>query len=281
MQLFLKNAEAKLVESLSVVNDPAGWYALHFHLGHLMEEYKSEFQYNIAVNLIHDLLKNYDGGIFMLADQSIVVLCFGLEKSMQNKIIFQMRYLYMDDPLSYNDDGTECLDFCTAYDLRTDWQEFWNFGSRRMAVSARKTSPGPRNVELLEGENWKPHRPQKAHLSAVTLAAVERDLQYADLSKVIRRQAICAVVKGAPIRNVLDELYINISHLRQVMRAEVDFLSNRWLFKYLTQLLDVRMIEFIRANPRYIDNAVSINLNAETIISSAFTEFDAMLLARK
>ena len=282
MQLFLKNAEVKLVEALSVLHEPTGWHAIHFHLGQLMEEYKSEFQFNIAINLIHDLLKAYEGGIFLLADQSIVVLCFGLEKALMNKIVFQMRYLYMDDPLSYNDDGSENPDFSSYYDLRTQWQEFWNLGSRRMAVSARR-SPAPvpqsQNASREEAtDSWRPERPgSKNKLSATTLASVERDLQYADLSKVIRKQAICAVLPNTPIRHVLDELYIHISHLRQVLRSEVDFLSNRWLFKYLTQLLDQRMIDFIRANPRYMDSAVSINLNAETLLSSAFNEFDAML----
>ena len=284
MQLFLKNAEVKLVESLSVVHEPAGWHAIHFHLGQLMEEYKSEYQFNIAINLIHDLLKSYEGGIFLLADQSIVVLCFGLEKSLQQKIIFQMRYLYMDDPLSYNDDGSENPDFSSAYDLRTQWQEFWNLGSRRMAVAARRGgAPLSPQVQVAatsqaEADSWRPQRPgNKNKLSATTLASVERDLQYADLSKVIRKQAICAVLVNSPIRHVLDELYINIAHLRQVLRADVDFLSNRWLFKYLTQLLDQRMIEFIRTNPRYMDSAVSINLNAETLLSNAFNDFDAML----
>jgi hypothetical protein len=281
MQLFLKNAEVKLVEALSVLHEPAGWQALHFHLGQLMEEYKSEYQFNIATNLIHDLLKTHEGGIFLLADQSIVVLCFGLEKTLQNKIIFQMRYLYMDDPLAYNDDGGENPEFCHAYDLRTDWQEFWNLGSRRMAVTARKgTAPVQKNDNdaTPESDNWRPQRAgNKNNLSATSLASIERDLQYADLSKVIRRQAICAVLPNTPIRHVLDELYINITHLRQVLRAEVDFLSNRSLFKYLTQLLDQRMIEFIRNNPRYMDSAVSINLNAETLLSSTFADFDAML----
>ena len=282
MQLFLKNAEVKLVEALSVLHEPNGWHAIHFHLGQLMEEYKSEFQFNIAINLIHDLLKTYEGGIFLLADQSIVVLCFGLEKTLQNKIIFQMRYLYMDDPLSYDDDGKENPDFCNYYDLRTQWQDFWNLGSRRMAVSARRgnapAAPQIQNASKEEADSWRPQRPgNKNKLSASTLASVERDLQYADLSKVVRRQAICAVTPGVPIRHILDELYIHIAHLRQVLRSEVDFLSNRWLFKYLTSLLDQRMIEFVRTNPRYMDTPVSINLNTETLLSSAFTEFDNML----
>lgn len=279
MQIFLKNSELKLMETLSALEEPAGWHAVHFHLGQLMEEYKSEYQFNIAVNLIHDLLKGYDGGIFLLEDQSIITLCFGLERSIHNKIIFQLRYLYMDDPLSYSEDGKENPHFSTTYDLRTEWNEFWSLCSRRMAVSARSKPAAPeQEPDVPERENnLRRPRPSKSRLSAQSLARVERDLMYADLSRAVRRQAICASLPGIPMRHVLDELYINIAHLRQVLRSEVDFLSNRWLFKYLTQMLDQRMVEFIRANPRYLDQPVSINLNVETLMSPWFAEFDAQL----
>ena len=80
------------------------------------------------------------------------------------------------------------------------------------------------------------------------------------------------------VRRVFDEMYININHLRQMLRSEVDFLSNRWLFKYITRILDERMIELIRHNPkRYLDTPISVNLNVETILSSWFTEFDAVI----
>lgn len=281
MQIFLKSAEVKLVETLGAIHEPAGWYAVHFHLGQLMEQYKSEYQFNIAINLIHDLLKGYDGGIFLLEDHSIIMLCFGLERAVHNKIIFQLRYLYMDDPLSYTEEGKENPDFCTSYDLRRDWQEFWNVASRRMAVNARKVpgAPVPRNQPVIEGE--KPRIPPRAEkttkFSISNLANVERDFQYADLAKVIRRQAICAALPNTPIRHVLDELYINIAHLRQILKTDVDFLSNRWLFKYFTQALDERMINFISNNPRYLENPVSINLNVETLLSPVFAEFDANL----
>ena len=89
-----------------------------------------------------------------------------------------------------------------------------------------------------------------------------RFARYADLHKVIRRQPVCAVLKDMQVRRVFDELYIHISHLRQLLHSEVDFLSNRWLFKYLTNILDERMlIELIQASPRqYLGSPVSINM---------------------
>lgn len=134
---------------LNTVREPAGWQAVHFRLSDLLDQYKSEYQTKIAVNLVNDLLKNYDGGIFLLMDHSIVVLVGQLERPVLNKLIFQLRYLYMDDPLAYTDEGHENPDFCTIYDLTRDWQTFFfDLCTQRMAVSLRKSAMPERKHEV-------------------------------------------------------------------------------------------------------------------------------------
>jgi len=130
LQLFTKVAEVKLLQTLDEIRDrPDNWQSTHFHLSDLLEQYKSEYQVKIAINLIHDLLKGYEGNIFVLNDHSIIVLCYGLEPTLQNKLIFQLRYLYMDDPLAYTDTGHENPAFCTVYQLGRDWDKFFDLCS--------------------------------------------------------------------------------------------------------------------------------------------------------
>lgn len=284
MQLFGRNAEVKLVEALNSVSDPSGWYALHFHLDELMEQFRSEYQVKIAVNLINDLLKNFDGGIFVLADSSIIVIAYGLEKALQNKLIFQLRYLYMDDPLAYNDDGQENAGFCTAYDLKREWHQFFDLSTRRMALTVRK--PAGSRAEKIEQTIVEKQlaAPMTAAafnsnaFSGARLASIEHELPRLAVASVIRRQPICAMQSGLPPRKLFDELYVNIAHLREVMKADVDFLSNRWLFRYLTQILDVQVLNHIRQEPgTYLSSPISINLNIETLLSDTFQQFDQSL----
>ena len=292
--MVLKSGEVKLMEALSGLSDAHGWQAIHFHLCDLLEQYQSEYQVKIAVNLIYDLLKVHDGGIYLLSDNSIMVMAYGLDKPLVGKLIFQMRYLYLDDPLAYSDEGVENPDFCTLYDLSHSWQELLNFCSRRMAIAVRRPAPVrqpavPVPVEpVLEARNAPASEmaampeaaavPRSAGLSAIRLANIERDLQHADLSRVLRRQPVCAIVPGSAPRRVFDELYIHIAHLRQLLRVDADFLSNRWLFKYLTQTLDERMIEMLKRNPApFAEGPISLNLNVESLLSSWFGEFNAAL----
>jgi len=278
MIVVQKSAEIKLMELLGVVRDPAGWTAVHFHLADLLEQYKSEYQFKIAINLIHDLLKGYEGGIYQLVDGSIIVVCSELEPSVLGKLIFQLRYLYMDDPISYDENGKENEAFSTIYDLRTQWQNFMDMCGQRMAALVRKVSVPDRADVDVSPTVARAREFNKGGFNPSRLVSIERDLERADLQRVLRRQPICVVMPNMSTRTVFDELYVNINHLRQLLKMDVDFLSNRWLFKYLTQLLDLRMLDLIRQNTlRYLEAPVSLNMNVETLISQRFIEFDAQI----
>jgi EAL domain-containing protein (putative c-di-GMP-specific phosphodiesterase class I) len=283
MNIVQKSAEIKLMELLGVIPDPAGWQAVHFHLNALLEQYKSEYQFKIAVNLIHDLLKGYEGGIYQMVDNSIIVVCGELDRNVLNKLIFQLRYLYMDDPLSYHEDGGENKSFCTMYDLRVQWQEFMDMCGSRMALLVRKKSAPERGdsdtAQTTENSgNQRGSTAGKSDFNVLRMVSIERDLERSDLQRVMRRQPVCVVSPTMNVRRVFDEMYIHINHLRQFLKMDIDLFSNRWLFKYMTQLLDNRMLDLIRQNiARYTDSPISLNLNVETLISNRFAEFDALL----
>ena len=59
---------------------------------------------------------------------------------------------------------------------------------------------------------------------------------------------------------------------------DFDLLSNLWLFRHLTQTLDLRMLQvLIHNDDSTIDSSISINLNVKTILSPEFINFDNSL----
>jgi len=283
LQFINKSPEPKLMQMLGTKPlQSDGWVAIHFHLSELLDEYKSEYQIKIAINLINDLLKNYEGSIFLFSDYSIMVLCFRLEQTIKEKLTFQLRYLYMDDPLAYTDSGQENPKFCTLYELRRDWNEFYALCSHRMVMTTRKIPPA---IELPPPAPVVAHPPQESSwanlkspsaLVAPKLAVIEDSLRTVNIEHIIRRQPICAVLPDMKIRRVFDEIYINISHLRSIVKSDIDFFGNRWLFKYITPILDERMLDLIRSRRgQFLESPISINLNVETLLSTRFAEFDA------
>jgi EAL domain-containing protein (putative c-di-GMP-specific phosphodiesterase class I) len=286
MKTVTKDAEAKLVEYTEVIEPESNsWRALHFHFARLLEHYKSDYQVKIATNLIADLLKEAEGSLFLCADCDIFVAAKGVNKSLLDKVVFQLRYLFMDDPLAYNADGQENADFCTLYDLSVDWKEYVKTCRKKLGASAISEAehlnasqdlPAPASSGKYQAGAAASAAANRAikPMTPARLMSVEKDLRTADLSRVIRRQPICAAPPRKQIRRVYDELYINISHLRHLIMADVDFMSNRSLFRYLTELLDEKVLDLLRRNGRYFEMPVSLNLNVATLLSEKFTQFD-------
>lgn len=285
MRVVDREPEAHLIELLQLIEENSqGWQVIAFHFSKLLEHYRSEYQIKIATNLMNDLLGDRDGAIYLCEDSTIFVMVQNFPRQLADKMIFQLRYLFMDDPLSYTAEGDENPAFSTHYAMESQWQDFMNLCKRRlvMRVRAAQTTSIPRAAAAVAaGEAPPPPREKKELLrpfTASNLAAIEADMKDVDLSTTIRRQPICAALPETPVRTVFDEMYININHLRQSMGIEVDLLSNRWLFKYLTQILDERMLDTIQRNPiRYLSTPISLNLNIPTLLSTRFTEFDAAI----
>ncbi len=285
MKTITREPEVKLIEALTdIQDDPRGWTAICFAFSRLLEHYRSEYQIKIAINLMNDLSGDKECTLFISDDSTIFLLMKDASKALIDKMIFQLRYLFMDDPLAYTPDGEENSEFSRIYDLATGHGDFLQISKSRLTTRIKSQGARGQATEAVKKLDMSTTEPSKAPKSdakffnAASLANIERDLQNADLSRVLRRQPICAAVPDTMVRKVFDELYINISHLRKILGTEVDLLSNRWLFKYLTQILDDRMLHLLqRAPTRYLDNPISLNLNIHTLLSSRFAEFDASI----
>lgn len=285
MKTITREPEVKLIEALTdIQDDPRGWTAICFAFSRLLEHYRSEYQIKIAINLINDLSGDKECTLFISDDSTIFLLMKDASKALIDKMIFQLRYLFMDDPLAYTPDGEENSEFSRIYDMATGHNDFLQISKSRLTTriksqgSRGQATDAVKKMDAPSAELSKAPKSDVKFFNAASLANIERDLQNADLSRVLRRQPICAAVPDTMVRKVFDELYINISHLRKILGTEVDLLSNRWLFKYLTQILDDRMLHLLQRSPtRYLDNPISLNLNIHTLLSSRFAEFDASI----
>jgi len=97
------------------------------------------------------------------------------------------------------------------------------------------------------------------------LAELVTMIDRADLSNVLRRQAVCAVVPGEAPKAIYREVYISIADLRDAVMPKRDLTSDRWLFQYLTQTLDRRVLALLRRNDdSALAHSYSVNLNIST-----------------
>jgi EAL domain-containing protein (putative c-di-GMP-specific phosphodiesterase class I) len=262
-----KDSEAKLFDMVQTMRREQGpIFVIHLNFSRLQDRYRSDFQIKIAINIISDLCREIDGVIFSCRDNDLVTMLYCDNQAIVEKIIFQLRYLFIDDPLAYSDNESENKDFCDVYLLPIQWQDLALMAQRKVGSSAKFEYP--KDADEVRLKPLTPHR----------LARLEPDIRTIDLSQIVRLQPICAWVNQAQFRVVFQECYIHIAHLRQALKTNVDLASNILLFRYLTEILDDRILNYIRQHPAlYLKNSLSININIATLFSNEFAIFDTAI----
>lgn len=273
MFVITKNAEAKLLEAaVALKDDPHGYYALWFQFSQLQESNSSEYQLKIAINILHDLFKEVDGGAFICKDKDLFLITKDCGKALIEKAIFQLRYLFSEDPLAYRAENQENEQFCVVFDLGFHAQEFAQRCKRKMSGGA--------TAEITQSSASSPNSaaPLYKSITPALLERVETELEKIDIRHAMRKQPICAVVKGKALQPVFHEMYVHIDHLKRLLPLDVNLTSDRVLFSHLTQALDKQMLAIIRHRPGfYFRDALSLNFNVATLLSRSFAELNALI----
>jgi len=275
MKTVANGAEAKLLEITSSLRSSSdGYYALHYHFSRLQEEFRSDYQIKIAVNVLSDLFKGLDAVLFILKDFDIIVLYNGSNRGLLEKSIFQLRYLFMDDALAYTDDGYENEDFCSVYDLEFQWRDFFVSCKRKVGQDIVEIEKEPAKDVIQSPKGGR----SKLHIfSPAYLAQIITELKSIDIGSCLRSQPICAVLKDKKPKTIFKEVYTNINNLQNLLSLNVDLMSSKTLFKYLTKILDKKVLNSLKEQEINNKNPISINLNIKTLFSEEFAEFDSRI----
>lgn len=249
----------------------AGRGAVHVHISGLLPHNRREHHVRIAANTFDTLVKKLQGQIFVLSSLDLIFIFKESAKDDVKAAVVKLRFLFSDDPLVSSDVGPKSGNFTTWYNLDKQFdavlelaQKLVNDEQSRRAVEQQKSTLG-----------GPPRQTVGEPLTPAVLARVEAGLGQADLSNLMRRQAVCAIVGKSPPQPVFNELFISIADLREVMLPNVNLSSSPWLFQQLTETLDRRVLSMLnKHDDRTIAGDISINLNVSTLLSPDFLTFD-------
>jgi hypothetical protein len=96
--------------------------AVHIHLSQLKPENRREHHIRIAANTFEDLVKQFEGQIFMLSTSDIVFVCRGASVAEIDDAIMKLRYLFSEDPLTAA--SAEQDQFASWYDVEAHYPRF-------------------------------------------------------------------------------------------------------------------------------------------------------------
>ena len=247
--------------------------AVHIHLSRLREHHRRSHHLRIAEMTFASLVQRFEGQIYTLANADLVFLCKSGHREEIDAVVDKLRYLFSEDPLTKDDTAEDAGGFCDWYDLANDFDNFRSAAQKLLgaAEAARESDEHSPAAEAL-----KPLEPKLLDL-------VEKALSHADISTLLRRQPVCVVVNGKVVPEpVFTEFYVSIADLQEMIAPGIDLFSNRWLFQYLTQILDKRVLAYLRrARREVLKERISININMATLLSPEFVAFDSELGAEE
>jgi hypothetical protein len=249
----------------------SGRRALHVHLSRLQPHHRRPHHLRIALDTFATLVQPFEGQLFRLANADVVFVCKDVSPAVLDEAVMRLRYLFNEDPVTQATDGPSD-EFCTWYDLVRDYDALVQ--AARGLVAGEQKRAGRIAAMAKSGGSPALLKPLDAHRLGELVDALLRT----DLSNVMRRQPVCALLPETPPQPVFRELYISIANLRDTVMPGFDIASDRWLFQHLTQTLDRRMLKLLMKNDdRSIAAAFSLNLNIATVLSPEFAAFDEAL----
>ncbi len=255
-----------------------GRRAALIHLSDLQPQNRREHHIRIALNAFEPLVKQLKGQAFLLTNSDI---CFVFREQALDEVegaVVKLRFLFSDDPLLVDEGKDSARPFVDWFILERDYDALLHLAQRAATEEdARRTQEFTKSYIAQQA----PKAPTVSEpLTPQALWRIEEALMRADLSNMLRRQAISAIVGRSAPQPIFHELFISIADLRETMLPNVNLASSPWLFQQLTETLDRRVLSMLsKHDDRTVAGDVSINLNVQTLLSPEFLVFDDNLQA--
>lgn len=287
MFLFNKNADKPVVKKDTVIFDYLrkmeksldDYRALYLETGRLENRNMRAVQRQSLIETFETVIKKSGGELFALPNDDVVVF---FNRTAQEEILtclVKLRFILHDDPLIRNNPDWEKSGFARFYDLSNGAARFRDIirkatenGSADGKPEERSGRPSMLGQGGIYGGGVRKLRRQ---LTPQMLGKLQKVLSMADFSSLIRRQSVCAVIGRSAPQMLFDEVFVSIADLRDTLLPDVDLTANPWLFQYLTETLDKRVLASVsKHDDGSLINNFSMNLNVSTILSDEFLQFD-------
>ncbi|MGB4102441.1 MAG: EAL domain-containing protein [Alphaproteobacteria bacterium] len=249
-----------------------GRLAFHIHFSRLQPNYQRPDYIRIATETFRQLIAQFDGKLFVLLNKDLVFVARNVNQAMLELPVGRIRALFSGDHLAQSSAEDE-NGFVTWHYLDRDYRRFHTICQNLVEEAETQL----RNEAFVA---YMVVRPDEQPLKVTQLARIEEGIAQADLASVIHKQSVCTIIPGHAPEKVFDELFVAISDLRTVIAPQINLAGNRWLFQYLTQALDQRVLTYLQDTELKHQRPFSMNLNVATVLSETFQRFNTTVAAQ-
>lgn len=266
MNLYMQAAEERLQSAINgSLPEARNTLGVVFNLSLLRIRRDNKDHITIAANILRDIMKSSLGEIYVFHDGDIILINkSGNTKEVQESI-YQMRYLFADDPLSFINEPSSNDNFCRIFDSNNNWEDF---------VSLCRIKVG----NAINDNKAKSDSLKEAPLLNLINSQIEDVLYDIDWDQIIYKTNVCTNPKSGNLSTILDHIVYDLELLKKAMSTSSEIISNPHLFNYIEEFVQMRMmiklLNFITENPR---KAYMWDVSPHTLCSEEFKIFDQAL----
>jgi len=266
---FSNSEESQLLDRLKrIESNAAGYFAVHIHLSNLRANNKLPHFIQIAVRTFEPLLESNDATLFSLTNLDLVLICHNIAVDDVDQVVDKARTLFSEDPIAEIDESGFEDNFTTWHDLSST-EDFATFFSivTGLSLEAERAAEKAERASVQQKAMGNP-------LSPSNLSELNKKLMSMRITDLIQQQTCLLVRPGGDGEVVFREQFISMGQVRERIAPDTDFFANPWLFQYLTESLDRRLLSVL-CERGYADEfePISINLNISTVLSRDFQRF--------
>ena len=247
----------------------AGRIAVHLHFSELSQAYRNESFIRIATDSFATFVTGFEGHLYKLDNDDLFFITKDVTESVLEAIVDRVKLLFSQEPLLETRTVTGKSRFCTYYSLEDEYDDLLITVSELLKVANIRRGLFASTDETIPA----PPKP----VSPDILARLESSLETVDVTNLARRQTVCTLVDDITPQPLFEEIYVSIADLQQIVAPGIDLSSNPWLFRYLTQTLDQRLMLMLMRDGVTSSRPFSLNLNVASILTPEFARFEKII----
>jgi hypothetical protein len=249
-----------------------GRLAIHVRLSGLRPHNRRDHHLRLAAAHFAPLIRKYEGQFFRLTNADMVFIGKDVPKGELGDAAIKIRYMFRDDPFVERTEDPNCAEtFERIFALQQDYVDFLNLVGYLRQACANYASVDPAALAEFAGDEKAP--PARFPLNPRALGQLEQSLETLDLTTVLRKRHIYAIVDDLPPRPVLLKYFASLPALQRLLMPDYDLEADDWLAHRLRTSLEKRLMQDLMACDVSKALPVNIEMHTANVLSKAALPF--------